>query len=216
MGLERLPNPTWPVPPPSARKKAAVGPLMPIPVSALPVSRRSLAGLSWPEEGHPAFCCVVTEIPVDRSVVFELSGPSFEIISEFETFSLPVLFVYFQTLRDFRCVSLYTKPDQKYYTYIRDFNVFKRENNLNLALKASRSSSFEASLLKIKDIIASNRLQFPLSSVVKAQLAAFSKADLKNETDFYAVRALSMVVGSFTSHSSNSAFVEQPSVSAWY
>lgn len=216
MGLERLPNLDWPAPPPSARKIAAVATQDPAPESAVAFSRRSLAGLSWPEEGHPAFCCVVSEVPVDRSVTFESVGPSFEIISEFETFSLPALFTYFQTLRNFRCASAYTKLDQKYYTYIKDFSVFKRESNLNLSLKMSRSSSFEASLLKIKDVIASHRLKFSVSSIVKAQLAAFSKADLKNETNFYAVRALSMVIGSSTAHSNNPAFIEPPTSSAWY
>ena len=219
MGLERLPNVEWPAPPPrtvvSGRPVSAPPP---IPVKNLPAaySRRTLAGLVWAEEGNPFFCCVVTEKPVDISRSLDTLTPSFEVLAEFSTTSFPALATFFLTLRNWRCVSLYTRLDTKDHTFIRDFNTFKRTNGVNLSLKATRSSTFEASLLKIKDIIKDKHLLFPEPSIVKAQLASFSKADLKNSMDFYAIRALCFVIDAFKTPSAISEFTSPHNPSAWY
>jgi hypothetical protein len=219
MGLEKLPSVEWPVP--SPRKTATAVTVVipaPVPVANLPASysRRTFAGLTWAEEGNPFFCCVVTEKPVDVSRSLDTLTPCFEIVSEFSTPSFPALATYLLTLRQWRCAYLFTRLDTKDHTFIRDFNTFKRTNNVNLALKATRSSTFEASLLKIKDVIHNKHLIFPDTSTIKAQLASFSKTDLKNEVSFYAIRALCYVIDAFKTPSAAPVFTEVPNPSAWY
>jgi hypothetical protein len=95
------------------------------------------------------------------------------------------------------CHDVFAPVDSRYATYFRDFNAWRRRGNVPLRLKPTRSSSFEASVLKLAECIEGDRLKFPKDSVVKEQLRKFSKTNFRDEVEFFAVRALTMVIGEF-------------------
>lgn len=216
MGLERLPHVPWPTPPPKANPPATPQINPPEPSQPVVNSRRALGGLVWPEEGHPGFICVLSELPMDISRTFEVSLPSLEVAAEMSMASLSGLPAVLAALKTLRCAHLYTDLDKKNYAFIRDFNRDRRESGSFVQLKQTRSSSLESALIKIKDTIGGKRLKFPPVSVVRSQLSSFSKADLKHDVPFFAVRALSMVIDAFKSSEPVSAVVEVPRLSSWY
>jgi hypothetical protein len=212
----QLPPPKWPLPPPVKGAKTTKPTETPIPVANLQGSRRIFAGLSWPVDGNPAFCCVVAEIPTDTALSFEFQVPALAVVAEFSTVSFSGLLNFFSELRTMRCTSVYTSLDAQYFTFIRDFNQAKRLNRMNVALRQTRSSSFEASLLKIKEIVTSKKLTFLEDSTIRSQLTSFSKVDLKNENHFYAIRAFSMVIDAFKPEHRGIQTASSPDPSAWY
>lgn len=216
MGLERLPPVPWPTPPPKT-VPASTPQLQKVEPSQPVINyRRILGGLAWPEEGHPGFICVLSELPIDTSKTFDVRLPTFEVIAEMPISSVAGLEAVFMSIRDLRCPSLFTDLDRKYYSFIRDFNQVRRTVGSNIHLKQTRSSSLEAALLKVKDMVGGGRLKFPTPSITRNQLSSFSKADLKDAFPHFAVRALAMVIDAFKPGDVNAVVTEAPRLSAWY
>jgi hypothetical protein len=123
-------------------------------------------------------------------------------------------------LSDFRCPFIYVDMNARFYTFIRDFNQWKRESNQKISLRPTRSSTFEASLLQIRDFITSKSLIFPTNSMIRSQLTSFSKADIIHPSKFFAIRALGMVIGAFVDKNNRSntppGATSIPSLSSWY
>ena len=177
---------------------------------------RIFAGLVWAESGNPFFYCVIGEKRSDKSKSFDESKPVLEILGEDElrTFTeLTGALEIFPLLH--RCNTVYTVLEPKYLTYVRNFNTWRRDKKTKIVLKQTKSSSFEASLLQIKELIGEKRLIFPEDSIIKAQLTVFSKSNLKDAVDFYAVRALTLVIDAFQKKTVLET-TEVPNLRAWY
>lgn len=161
-------------------------------------SKNILAGLAWAESGNPFFYCIVQEKREGKEKTFDESGRSLLEITyegEFKIFS--ELVGALEVMKGYKCNTVYAILEPKYYTFIRNFNTWRRLEKASIALKQTRSSSFESSLLHIKELISKGRIIFPEASTIKAQLATFSKSNLKSPADSYAVVALTMVIDAF-------------------
>lgn len=172
-----------------------------------------IGGLTWPEDGNPCFVCLLQKKTQKNEETLEEPTSLIEIVKELEA---PGLIQMLEVLfKEKKIEALYAPMDLKYASFVADFNRWRREHFPSLHLKAARISSFEAGVLKIREILSDKQLKFPDDSIVKSQLRIFSKASLKNEKDFYAVSALTNVISVFrTPHrriESNS-----PRLSAWY
>jgi len=177
---------------------------------------RVKSGLSWAEGGNPFFYCVVGEKRNDKTRSFDEPKPVLEILGEDEIriFSeLTDAFEVFPVLH--HCNTVYTVMEPKYLTYVRAFNEWKRKEKAKLSLKQTKSSSFESSLMTIKELIGEKRLIFPENSIIKQQLTVFSKASLKDEVSFYAVRALTLVIDAFQKKTVSET-TEVPNMRAWW
>lgn len=178
-------------------------------------SRSLYCGLVWPEKGFPAYCCTIGEKIPERGKSFEPGSVGYQIYQECEAKT-------FKDLTDFlKDVPKYTKAiyamlEPRYHSYIRDFNRWKRDTGSDLSLKSTRSSNFEASLLKIKALVQSNGLTFPPKSLIRSQLAMFSKANLSDEVEYYAVRSLSLVIGAFDVKRNSETGEVVPKLRSWW
>lgn len=174
---------------------------------------RTLAGLSWPEEGNPAFYCVVAEKtkPPEGSL---MSATSYlDVIHEFESHSLTSIY---EDMRSYKKMeAVYAPNDAKYASYFRDFTRWRREENANVHLRSSTVSSFEAGIVKIKEYVQKKAIILPFDSIIRRQLRVFSKLSLKEEKEFYAVSALTHIIGVFRKKTSSEAPVELSS-KLWY
>jgi len=179
-------------------------------------TKKLVAGLAWPDEGYPGFLCVVSERPTDVSSTFDLVKPTVEILYEYESLLLEGVFPRLLSLARMGCRDIYTDLKPENNSYIREFNQFKRRTLLQVALRQTRSSSFEASVLKIKEFVASKRLIMKPDSITKGQLTRFSKVDLKHEAEFFAVRALGMAIHAFKSTDFLHSEPTEVDPSAWY
>jgi hypothetical protein len=149
-----------------------------------------LGGLAWPEDGNPAFLVLLAERRQKIEDSLEPQIEYLEIVKEIEGQTLQELTDKIKNEVNI----IYAPCTIKYRTYIKDFNVWKREKGKGIQLRGA-VSSFESGVLKIKDFIKSDKLKFPEVSKVKEQLKIFSKLSFKNQSDFYAVGALSCVIG---------------------
>jgi hypothetical protein len=174
---------------------------------------RTLGGLTWPEGGYPAFFCVVTEKRPDATTSLENQKDYFEITVEFESHSLPVLFEKMKEVK--RVEAFYASNSAKYYSYVREFSRWRREENSNLHIRSSQISSFEAGIIKIKELVSKKRLVFPENSTIKSQLRVFSKLSLKEELEFYGVSALTHVVAAFRKVSPGGQ-IQELKAKSWY
>jgi len=145
------------------------------PSASPPVSSR-LCGLTWAESGNPFFHCVVGEKREAREKSFTEEDPVIEIIDEGEAKTFSELKQSLHVLPGLQCSVIYTSIEPKYLTFIHSFMAWKREEKAKLLLKQTKSSSFEASLLRIKELIAEKKLVFPAESTIKSQLTIFSKS----------------------------------------
>jgi hypothetical protein len=174
---------------------------------------RVIGGLAWPEDGHPAFYCLVAEKVRPREASIETPERYFEIIHEFKSENLPVLF---EDLRPQKKVEvLYAPNDAKYYSYIREFTKWRRSVGGSIMMKASNISSFEAGVIKIKELVLGKIIIFPEGSMVRRQLKVFSRLSLKEEREFYGVSALTHCIGAFRQPSSAEP-VKELSMRLWY
>ena len=180
-----------------------------------PISNRTYCGLMWPDKGYPAYCCVLGEKPVAKSKTFD-PQEGLEIYLERESKTLSDMFEFLGTLKDVRCGTICANLDRKYHSYIRELNKWRRESGSSLRLKATNSSSFEASIMKIKETILNNNLTFPEDSGVKSQLSIFAKHNLTDDAECYAVKALAMVIGEFTKRNQMDAAETVPDRRAWW
>jgi hypothetical protein len=174
---------------------------------------RIFGGLTWPESGYPAFFCLVTEREQLKTETLDTPFSYLEILKEVESYSLPTLFEEIKKLT--KVTAIYTQKLPKHVSFLRDYGQWRRENQSDIALRSSRVSSFEAGIIKIKEMVTEKKLQFPEVSVVRSQLRVFSKLSLKEEKEFYAVSALTQVIGAFRQYSKPEEDKVQK-MKAWY
>lgn len=172
-----------------------------------------IGGLTWPEDGNPCFVCLLQRKLQKTEETLEQPTSLVEIVKELE---FPGLLQMLEALfKESKIDALYAPMDIKYASFVSDFNRWRREHLPSLHLKAARISSFEAGILKIREMLSEKNLKFQDDSIVKSQLRIFSKTSLKNEKDFYAVSALTNVISVFkTPHHSIES--KSPRLSAWY
>lgn len=174
---------------------------------------RVFGGLVWPIDGNPAFFCIVTEKHGDATATMETPGIKYIVSNEQ---SIDRLEEFYKNLDKLPHVSaIYIDNDKKYHTYMRDINRWRREKSLQMQLRSTGFSSFEAGMLKIKDYIAENLLEFDDESLVRRQLKTISKASMKNEKDYYAVGALCNALTGFKKAVS-SPTTNVPKIKGWY
>ena len=174
---------------------------------------RVYGGLSWPVEGSPVFLCVLAERRKKEEKTLELPRQYLEVIYEIEKDNLFELYPLIKEQKKLQAI--YAHNENKYISYVYDFNKWRREQHPNLRLRASTASSFEAGVMKIKELVLNKEIVFPETSTVKEQLKVFSKLSLKNEPEYYAVSALTCVVGAFVKRMSGSV-KEEHSQKLWY
>jgi len=111
---------------------------------------------------------------------------------------------------------IYTNIEPKFANYIRDFANWKRERQVNTQLISTKATSFEASMLKIKEYVKNGRIVFPFGSEIRVQLASFAKESLKDEVSLYAVRALAVVLWAFDRRKGEGGMEVVPKIEAWW
>jgi len=164
-----------------------------------PKQSHIFAGLAWAEHGFPFYLCVLKEKSPDKTQTFYPLASQIEVIKEEEAKSFPELTNILSSLPKLRCSQVYARVDKQFYSFIKDINLWKRTERVNISLRATKSSSLEGSLLKIYDLLLEKKLTFPEDSLTKEQLRRFSKGNLEVETDkFYTVKAISLVIDVFT------------------
>ncbi len=175
-------------------------------------------GLAWPQEGYPAYYCICGSQIESGEGTFETPKTTVKLLSEGEGETMDaVLKALKPELTKKKCEYVHTVLQQERYSqFVRDFNRWKRDENVNARLKQTFSRSFEASVLKIKDLLNEKRLSIPLISLTRRQLSIFSKADLKNDSSFYAVRALAMVIDGYYERKQPKIDEKTPKVRAKY
>jgi hypothetical protein len=173
-------------------------------------------GLVWPEKGSPAFYCTVGEKTHDKTKSFDVSKPSIEIIHEDQSNTFLDLVNSLKDRPKHHIKTIYTLIEPRFENYIRSFNRWRREYSMDVRLLHTKAASFEASILKIKEYTKENRLIFPEKSMVKSQLAYFSKDSLKEEVDLFAVRALGLVIWAFDRKKSDGTAEEVPKLRSWW
>jgi hypothetical protein len=160
---------------------------------------------------------VLAERFVEDINTFDQAPSVIEIIYEKKYSSFSEMLNLLPEVSVLNCKEIYTSTDARFYSYIRDFNFWKRRSSSSLSVRSTRSSSFESSLVKIKDLITDKRLKLPVPSLVRSQLSTFSKLDIKNENQFFAIKALSLVIPTFSTTSKPySPMVEASPLSSWW
>ena len=171
------------------------------------------AGLAWPVDGNNGFMCIITRREPDKEKVLDASNEFYEIIQEIEEPSLRSIYMKISNPSALR--GIYAENDSKFESFIRDFYKWRRETSNQIKIRATATSSFEAGVLKIRDMVNENLIKFPDESKTRAQLRVFSKTSLNNKYEFNAVVALSNVVTSFKKNTTRIQETE-PKLSAWY
>lgn len=177
-------------------------------------ARHVFCGLVWPEKGFPAFLCTIGERMQENDKTFD-SINALEIYQEGEAKTFSALTEMFKDLPKYAKM-IYVSREPRFESYVRDFIRWKRSLSSDLRLINTQLSTFEAGILKIKEYTKGERLVFPEKSLIKAQLALFSKESLKDETAFYAVRALTMVIGTFDRKKPAAGQETEPKLKAWW
>ena len=172
-----------------------------------------IGGLSWNEEGYPAYCCLVVKKTTSRESTMDEQVDYIEVVKELQEDSLAALLEKLHA--ESNLTAMYAQKGLKYNTYIRDFNIWRRDNKPAMQLKPSTVSSFEAGILKIRDLINKKKIKFPNDSTIISQLRVFSKLSLKNEIEFYAISALTNVINAYRNTTSDVLEVV-PKLSSWY
>jgi hypothetical protein len=178
--------------------------------------RKIACGLVWPDKGMPAYYCILSEHTGDKTVTFDPLSPPIQILQEGKAETISELRKTFKALPKQYLKTIYTYAEPKYANYVRDFNRWKRDENVDARLVNTKATSFEASILKIKEIIKDNRLNFPFQSAIRQQLASFSIESLKDESHFYAVRALSLVIWAFDKRKPDTEAEVVPKLNSWW
>jgi hypothetical protein len=177
--------------------------------------RRVFSGLVFPQMGSPFFWCIVTEKPIDHEKSLEEQKPIIEVVKEGQAVTLSQLYLELKDYKKYKCQQIFIPVDNKYFSYVKDINLWKRKEKVDIVLKPTRSVSFEADILKIKDLITDKRMVFPKDSLVRSQLAIFSKASIDQEDAFYAVKSLCIVINNFQEESKEPE-EKPPEMGAWY
>jgi len=165
-----------------------------------------ICGLVWPELGYPAFACIIKE----QSEISGYDSVSNLIISdEIEAPTIPDLTKKMEKMKFMR---IYADNDQKYFNYIKEFSKFKREKGFPLS--ATKSMSIEASMLKVREYIKDKKITFPDNSIVRRQLASFSRQSLKDNLEFNGVRALANAIWGFEKRKEE--IITVPKIQGWW
>jgi hypothetical protein len=171
-----------------------------------------IAGIAWPEEGNPAFMCLIRE---KKQALEQSFDPQTEVIEITNELQGGTLFELFSKLTFQRINVVYASIGNKYSNFINEFSAWKRSNMSELRLLKSQFPSFESGVLKIKELVSQKKIIFPKDSVVRAQLQMFSRLSLKNDTDFYAVTALFNALSGIKKQRV-SEVKKDPNIKAWY
>jgi hypothetical protein len=177
---------------------------------------RVKCGLAWPEKGNPAYYCIVGELIEDKTQSFDPAKPPLQIIQEGAASTFSGLTTALSSIPHHHLSTIYTSVDPKFANFIKDFSRWKRQASIDSRLVGTKAASFEASMLKIRELVQEKRLVFPLVSHIRAQLASFARANLTDEVDFYAVRALSYVVWAFDRPKGDGTAEIVPKLKAWW
>jgi hypothetical protein len=170
-----------------------------------------IGGLQWAEEGKPNFLCLLVERKQNIEDSLEPQTEYLDIIKEIEGETILELT---EQIEDEMQI-IYAPNDNKYTTYVRDFNTWRREEGYHFQFKPSLVSSFESGILKIKDFIREDKLKFPEDSKIKEQLKIFSELSYKSKFDFYAVAALVHAVSAIRKRVSTESESE-PDIASWH
>ncbi len=163
------------------------------------------AGLNWPVKGSPGYYCILGEEFVGRDI-FKKEQPRGRItlLKELQA-SEPFLDVFFLPLTDdctlFHCEKIYTdltdehEDDAQFY---RDYK-YKRNISLGNLEQAPYLGNFKLGISIIRSWIDEQILQIPQDTIVYDQLSQIAKMDLdaSPETNYFAVNALRLGIGSF-------------------
>lgn len=179
-------------------------------------SRNIYCGLVWPEKGFPAYFCAVGRKIDDKTKSFDDPKAKLQIFQEGEAATFTILTEKLADLPKPYCKNVYALLEPRFHSFVWDFSRWKRESGADLSLRATKSSNFEASLLKIKELVKEGRLIFPSGSLIRSQLSMFSRANLSDEVEFYAVRALSLVIGAFDIKRGDGTVETVPKLRAWW
>jgi hypothetical protein len=172
-----------------------------------------VAGLTFPKDGFPAFLCIVKSGIKTNIETFKNPEELIRITDEVEAITIGQIF---NKLKDFTGLThIYTEINSKNHSYINEFRNWKFSAGSQITLRTSTTSSFEAGILTIKDMLTEGRLVFCDNSKVKSQLQTFSKLSLKNESEFYAVAAFTHIMGVFKKpHLQSDGVAKKPQ--SWY
>jgi hypothetical protein len=177
--------------------------------------RKVFSGLVFPNAGFPFYWCIATELPIDKEKSLEEQKPIIQIVKEGQAITVSQLVVALKDFKKDKCFNIYIPVDKKFFSYVKDIQDWKRKEKVDLNLKPARSVSFEADILKLKDLIADKRLAFPDKSLIRSQLAIFSKASIEQEDNFFAVRSLCLIINNFQDEF-KSPEEKPPDRKAWY
>jgi len=158
--------------------------------------RRVCCGLVWPEKGSPAYFCVLGDKPQEKTRDF-YSSAQITVLKEGEAATFSELSTQLENLPPHHLRVVYTEIEVRFSNYVREYNRWKNDKRIDTKLYATKSASFEASLLKIKEMVQSKRLILPFESKLRHKLASFAKSDMSDEVHFPSIRALSYAIWAF-------------------
>jgi hypothetical protein len=172
-----------------------------------------LGGVSWPNDGQPAFLCAIEVKHLDTTKSFDMPSVIYDITHEVQCASLGELFDAIKSIPHLQAV--YTKNDTKYRNFIYEYSRWKRSSSCDVRVRGTNTVSFESGVLKIKEFITKKILVFGNDSIIRGQLKIFSKLSLKNESEFFAVAALSNVITSLVNERQPTVDNDN-NISDWY
>jgi hypothetical protein len=173
-------------------------------------------GLVWPEKGHPAYYCVIGEKIQSKTESFDIGKPILEILHEGEAHTFTELTAALNGIPKHYTGRIYTLLEPRFVNFVRDFTRWKRDSGRDCRLIGTKSVSFEASVLKIKELVKEKRINLPVTSKIRSQLASFSKENLSDEVIFYAVRSLAFTVWAFDSKRGGDGVETEPKLKSWW
>jgi hypothetical protein len=177
--------------------------------------RRVNCGMTFPESGKPFYYCVVADKIIDKTKSLEDQEPIIEIIKEGQAQTIGGIEKEFKKFDKLRCKDIYVESKKEYWGYIKEINRWKAEESADIRFKTTKSTSFESSIMTIKEFVVDKRIVFPDDSIVKSQLSIFSSGSLKQEEDFYAVKSLCLVIHCFKKQITGEK-EKTPSFKSWY
>jgi len=181
-----------------------------------PRIKKVYGGLSWPEKGFPAFLCVAGETLKKQEDSFDPPPDGIEVILEASSNTLIGLQQYLDTLQRLHCKRLYAIMEPRFASFHRDLTLWKRNVYPDLRILKTDASSFEFGVLKIRELLNDKRLSIPFNSKIRQQLSVFAKENINENAAFYAVKALSLVIGAFERPRGDATAQEDPKLRSWW
>lgn len=178
--------------------------------------RNFKSGLIWPDAGFPAYYCVLCELSPSGTETFDPAKPQIKIVKEGSFPTLHGLLEEFLIINKKFITDIYAPTDDRYRNYILEFNIWRRQAAPFARIRQTSAVSFEASILKIRDLITDKRINFGFGSGIRNQLAVFSKANIRDEAQFYAIRAFSNVIWAYVKPRRPVVAEPDPKLRAWW